>query len=272
MAGAIFNTVPPLAAGAGMKFDGERFSTAAAPRNLLDNSDFRKPVNQRGQRSYTRNGYTIDRWAVRDGQLNIGDGFISVKNAYQLLQIDTNKVYTLAAKTAAGVVCFAAKPNAGGGATLGNLQISMAVQNSFVQVLLTNATGNPLGGAYWAALYEGEYTAENLPDYQPKGYGAELAECRRYFYRYKSGDNGAYVPIIGGSSLIPGITFSVEMRISPSVYNFSVRTWTTIGFTDITNSISSKSINERSLKYIELTNPVECSGLAEITADFVADL
>lgn len=201
---AIFNTVPPLAAGAGMKFDGERISTAAAPRNLLDNSDFRNPVNQRGQSSYTKNGYTIDRWAVWDGQLNIGDGFISVKNAYQLLQIDTNKVYTLAAKTAAGVVCFAAKPDVGGGASLGNLQISMSVQNSFVQVLLTNATGNPLGGAYWAALYEGEYNAETLPEYQPKGYATELAECCLYYQKLE-GENwgvGAY-PHGSGHILIP---------------------------------------------------------------------
>ena len=32
------------------------------PRNLLDNSDFRNPVNQKGQTSYTEVGYTIDRW------------------------------------------------------------------------------------------------------------------------------------------------------------------------------------------------------------------
>ena len=33
----------------------------------------------------------------------------------------------------------------------------------------------------WAALYEGEYTADTLPAYQPKGYTAELMECRRYY-------------------------------------------------------------------------------------------
>ena len=32
------------------------------PRNLLDNSDFRNPVNQRGAKSYSVSGYTIDRW------------------------------------------------------------------------------------------------------------------------------------------------------------------------------------------------------------------
>ena len=36
----------------------------------------------------------------------------------------------------------------------------------------------------YAALYEGEYTAETLPEYQSKGYGSELAECRRYFQRF----------------------------------------------------------------------------------------
>ena len=33
-----------------------------APHNILDNSDFINPVNQRGETSYTANGYTIDRW------------------------------------------------------------------------------------------------------------------------------------------------------------------------------------------------------------------
>lgn len=35
----------------------------------------------------------------------------------------------------------------------------------------------------WVALYEGEYTIDTLPEYQPKGYGAELVECQRYFER-----------------------------------------------------------------------------------------
>lgn len=35
----------------------------------------------------------------------------------------------------------------------------------------------------WAALYEGSYTAETMPEYHPKGYWAEFAECMRYFER-----------------------------------------------------------------------------------------
>ena len=32
------------------------------PVNLLDNSDFTNPVNQKGQGSYSGTGYSIDRW------------------------------------------------------------------------------------------------------------------------------------------------------------------------------------------------------------------
>lgn len=30
-------------------------------------------------------------------------------------------------------------------------------------------------------LFDGEYTADTLPEYRSKGYGAELAECQRYY-------------------------------------------------------------------------------------------
>ena len=35
-------------------------------------------------------------------------------------------------------------------------------------------------------IYEGEYTAETLPEYQPKGHGAELVECQRYLQRFRT--------------------------------------------------------------------------------------
>ena len=50
----------------------------------------------------------------------------------------------------------------------------------------------PRSTIQWAALYEGEYTAETLPEYHPKSYGAELAECQRY-YQIRSANNIAAV-------------------------------------------------------------------------------
>lgn len=206
----------PITAGSGVRISGNAVSTAAAPRNLLDNSDFRNPVNQRGMSSYTQNGYTIDRWAIWDGQLNTSDGYISVRNAYQRLQIDQNKNYTLAAKTTAGVVLVATSFAAGGAATLGNLQISMSAQNNLAQVTLTNSSNETLCDVIWVALYEGVYTAETLPEYQPKGYGAELAECQRYYQKIELGCAmkgnyaGLKVPLAPHMRANPAITLNEQ--------------------------------------------------------------
>lgn len=52
----------------------------AAPWNLLDNSDFSNPVNQRGAASYSTSGYTIDRWMGRDNAtiVDVGNGCVTV--------------------------------------------------------------------------------------------------------------------------------------------------------------------------------------------------
>lgn len=42
--------------------------------NLLDNAYFVSPVNQRGQTEYTGNAYTIDRWYIYAGRLDIVSG------------------------------------------------------------------------------------------------------------------------------------------------------------------------------------------------------
>lgn len=49
------------------------------PRNLLDNSDFTNPVNQRGKTSYTGSVYTIDRWKLWTNatSLTINNGYIT---------------------------------------------------------------------------------------------------------------------------------------------------------------------------------------------------
>ena len=67
----------------------------------------------------------------------------------------------------------------------------------------------------WAALYEGEYTAETLPPYVPKGYAAELAECLRYYRKIKSNNETFSGYATGGVAyaFIPLQT----MRIAPTV-------------------------------------------------------
>ena len=156
------------------------------PRNLLDNSDFRKPVNQRGQTDYTSNGYTIDRWELYSGAVGVSSlGYITTSGQmYQKIAIPTDKVYTFAIENDAGIAVVTGIPANGiHSATLGNALIKLATIGEYVEVVIEPSEGYNIACAYWAALYEGSYTADTLPPYVPKGYAAELAECQRYFWR-----------------------------------------------------------------------------------------
>ncbi len=216
---AIFNTVPPLAAGSGIKFDGERISTAAAPRNWLDNSNFANPVNQRGKTTYTGNGYTIDRWRTwsDDASVSVVSGGVTVSgNAlYSYIEPNTvskNGVYTVAVKSADGTVeVVSGTPQAAALGTMCGLRYDANVDKVAVKL-------NPGYTYVWAALYEGVYTAETLPEYQPKGYSEELHECMRYFaciraWRVVQGD------ISWDGSTVFFAKIPTIMRINPTASN-----------------------------------------------------
>ena len=139
------------------------------PRNLLDNSDFTNPVNQRGATAYnTNNAYAIDRWIIENGTCWVVENFVSVSAGGYLVQrvpayvMAETKTYTLATMDVSG---------------------SVKVAEAAGMVLFDDGTHGYhtvkiLPGEYiWAALYEGSYTADTLPPYVPKGYAAELAEC-----------------------------------------------------------------------------------------------
>ena len=82
------------------------------------------------------------------------------------------------------------------------------------------------------ALYEGEYTADNQPAYQPKSYGAELAECRRY-YR----PSVTYNMVCHYAGYLTGVHFEVPMRIVPTMTITSTHTgtWFEVGGTTTAN-------------------------------------
>jgi hypothetical protein len=173
------------------------------PRNLLDNSDFRNPVNQRGQTTCDKNGYWIDRWKhsniayldIKDGCIGINATGSTIGGLTQVIadaSLYDGKKLTLAvcAKSAGAGKIRVSMPYVG---EKQNVQLSSdwAVYtytatfkvNNYNMVGVYAESGSAID-VKWAALYEGEYTAETLPEYQSKGYGAELAECRRYYQRY----------------------------------------------------------------------------------------
>lgn len=186
------------------------------PRNLLDNSDFTNPVNQRGQTDYTSNGYTIDRWELYSGAVSVSSlGYITTSGQmYQKIAIPTDKVYTFAIENDAGIALVTGIPANGiHSATLGNALIKLATIGEYVEVVIEPSEGHNIAGAYWAALYEGTYTADTLPPYVPKGYAAELAECQRYFRK------GVQAVTMGTQYNNSGSIFSLSvpgMRINPT--------------------------------------------------------
>lgn len=155
------------------------------PRNLLDNSNFKKPKNQRGETTYSGVAYYIDRWkSFTDGTVvTVGNDGITFTgaNIAQIVPVSlmkTGQTYTFAAKQKDGTICVAT----------GTYPMSAAVAQNGVIIkldgLATQYVAITTAGTYeWAALYEGAYTAENLPPYVPKEDVTELAACQQYFVR-----------------------------------------------------------------------------------------
>lgn len=231
---------------------------AAAHRNLLDNSDFRNPVNQRGYERWTpeakpetgadantcygfTGGYTIDRWLAYRSRLtvNVSDGYLELVNTtsetVNLVQELENKVsvdksITIAVKFKDGGTYSNKGTVAASGSTaimyLDDCTIYYAGGSGWMTIGVSAGSSIKLE---WVALYEGEYTAETLQEYQPKGYGVELLECKRYFQKYQGigftvRNNGQV------SYMLP-----VEMRTTPT-FSYGKKSIYTDSSTDVSGN------------------------------------
>ena len=192
----------------------------AAPRNLLDNSDFRNPVNQRGIYSAVAGQYIIDRWFFTNSNfmgnttIAISANGITITNdagadRVVIVQkfIDKNYYdgkYTPVAKTTNGLI-------------FGYTEV-LDAENGICQVPFWLPSGTTV---VWAALYEGSYTDETLPEYQPKGYGAELLECQRYYYQM-NGFTDTHRYIGTGMRTVDGLCFVVPVPVSMRIRNVAM--------------------------------------------------
>lgn len=212
----------------------------AAPRNLLDNSDFRNPVNQRGESSYAGKIIGIDRWQGGAGatlvtladeglkiSFNTANGGTGTQPLMQYVNLSEDyagKTVTFAARIKGGDVRIYFK-----GASLSYVNASDWTVIVYTDVIPANTEGFYVGLqgknksetlCEWMALYEGEYTVETLPEYQPKGYGVELAECQRYYQIVKYGYGSVKSD---GTSVYTVLPLCVPMRKgSISVAQYSV--------------------------------------------------
>ena len=201
--------------------------------NLLDNSHWENPkevVNQRGETSKQGDWvYWIDRWQVNASHaaISLVDGGIrapaQVDKNLRLVQrvplekIQKGRAYTIAMCESDGTVrCVSGIYNGfitgdGNGDNLIYASLQDGDGSTFYYFIVDCYKDVVLK---WAALYEGSYTAETLPPYVPKGYAAELAECRRYYRIYKN----AYIkPVILESKNKRHYRFEFDspMRVAP---------------------------------------------------------
>lgn len=197
----------------------------AAARNLLDNSDFANPVNQRGQSSYTGIGYTIDRWRTWDENaavtLHAGEGITLEKILYQYFEpekLHTGSIYTVALCLGDGTICCASGTlnTTGFSYFVGDILALLQQEESGAVFMAIQAAGGET--VRWAAVYEGAYSAASLPVYLSNGYVQELTTCKRFYA--KDGDDGQY-NYAYTNGYITGFLFAVPMRVAPTVISAS---------------------------------------------------
>lgn len=163
-----------------------------AAHNCLDNSDFSNLVNQDNlSGTLTSSGYIFDRWSLVSGSVAIGDSGITLDGTIkQVLEADPSGSVTAAAS--AGTAAY----------------------DSSSKTFTLTASGSLIT---WAALYDGDYTGDNMPVYQPKGYAAELAECQRYYQIIPEQTSCAFSAYAqSGKYFASSINFP-HMRVTPTV-------------------------------------------------------
>lgn len=213
--------------------------------NLLDNSDFVHPIAQAGVNgAHGATGYAVDRWMRTSGATvsQAADGLkivsdktnwtagiqqrIEAKRFADVMTFAVRGVFPAACRLyvyiGSGTTNFGEPAYFAGDAAERTLVLKLTKPDSLTGDEVVNMYISPdtdsTGTAAvvrWAALYEGEYTAETLPAYVPKGYAAELAECLRYYRKIRA-DNETFAGYAANGVVYAFIPLQ-EMRIAPTV-------------------------------------------------------
>ena len=172
----------------------------AAPRNILDNSDFTNLVAQAGiGGNHGTIPYAADRWILDSGTVSYAAGVGLTLNGSITQKLE-----------------FPPTGNATAFVGMASGEASIIYEDGAVTITSSG------GVIKWAALYGGVYTETTKPEYQPKGYGAELAECQRYYQNLSTIDNAFDVVLNGfvsntSTTLAVSLPGMSKMRITPTV-------------------------------------------------------
>lgn len=207
-----------------------------SPQNLLNDSYFINPINQRGKTSYSGAGYTIDRWRQSNAYsiTEVGSGFVlfaasgGIAYPRQYVQFFPGmygKTYTAAVCTTDGAITVASalitEDAVDAETTLASATIASGVMlrltkatDSRISVRIDVSDGNSVS-LRWAVLYEGAYTKDNLPPYVYRGDAAELLECERYCFVISQYALYHHA-IITANTITFTVPIPIRMRLKPS--------------------------------------------------------
>ncbi|MFR3407132.1 MAG: hypothetical protein ACLTV6_11660 [Christensenellales bacterium] len=281
---------------------GAKGDTGACVYNLLDNSDFVHPVAQAGVNgAHGATGYAVDRWNRTSGatvsQAADGLKIVSDKTSWTAgiqQRIEAKRfadVMTFAVRGVFPVACRLFVYIGSGTTNFGTAYFQGDAAERTLVLKLTKPdglTGDEVVNVYispdtestgtaafvrWAALYEGEYTAETLPPYVPKGYAAELAECLRYYRRITATNETFAGYCANGVSycMIPLQTMRIKPSLVPSG-KFYYTLGNKQGTTTATATAHSANVNRAIIKCAitetgVLTGTISPQGDIDISAD-----
>lgn len=233
--------------------------------NLLTNGDFRNPVNQRGQTSYTipDSTYTIDRWKVLSnaGTLSVNDGYIKLSSdsstsSYFIqktenIPVDDYITVSINVKSLTGTlnvyIAGASQEECFSIYSAGVATYTTSVKFTDFMQLNIEAINDATVELYWAKVEQGSIATP----FVSRLYDEELILCQRYYEERTlvffplggSTPSSNYVAVNGGQHF-------VEMRGVPTVAIGTLYNYTGA---DSGATVSSNTCTAKSLRAINLS-------------------
>lgn len=227
-----------------------------AAANMIDNSNFRNPVNQRGENAYT-SGFTIDRWYFSaDGSnasFNVAANGITIANTASNYcnftqyndRVDPGKGYTFAVCDSNGNISLVngrAGVRVSQNTDFGSLAVDMSGANPAFVVSVNSGKSVTL---VWAAAYEGIFSQSDLPAYVVPRFSEEFANACRYYYCVTATDICVAGVAVGANLFRFNVPFVTKMRVSPTITLGSI-SWLRSNGNNVSNlAISTYRSDER---------------------------
>lgn len=218
--------------------DGVISGAALTNKNLLHNWDFRNPVNQRGQSSYSVVYYTIDRWRTNDANIsvNINSGYITLSNNgaaerhfLQQFEFMVPGDYTVSLLLANGDI-LSESLNVNDSVAGGSGSSSVKSLTAGLRVQIGDFSSKPAFKLLIAPGYSFNIVAvklelgsvSTLANDPPADYGEQLALCQRYYQKIN-----ILRPLCSCHStrLEFMVPLSVPLRSVPTIESYSVPAW-----------------------------------------------